>query len=381
VEVAGRSRLLALDGLRGLAALAVLAFHCWLYARPSPSMDVTSATGHVWIEGRLGLVLFFVLSGFLLYGPWLRAARHRGSSPDLRRYLVRRAARIVPAYYLAVAGSVALLWDSAGTPGVRLPPAGTLPLFAVFAQNLDPSSVMTLDPPTWTVALEVAFYLVLPGLGWAALRAGPSRSRQALVPLSLIAIGLVWNACLAASGALFPLDKLLPAVLPYFGAGMLAAVLLDGHSVVDRRRLMLAGIGAVLLDVALQSGAVPGPAGNLLAGTVGDLPAAAGFAAITAAAATCDRGALTWRPLVAAGTISYGLYLWNVPLLLTLRAAGILPLSALAALPLVLAVTIAVATVSWLGVERPIIRWTQRMGAARSAAGTRSRLALAAARP
>ena len=105
-----------------------------------------------------------------------------GLAPDLRRYLARRAARIFPAYYLAVAGSAALLWESAGTPGVRLPPAATLPLFAVFAQNLDPSSVMTLDPPTWTVALEVAFYLLLPALGWAALRAGPSRSRQALVP-------------------------------------------------------------------------------------------------------------------------------------------------------------------------------------------------------
>src|SRR5207244_458307 len=118
-----------------------------------------------------------------------------------------------------------------------------------------------------------------------------------------IAIGLVWNACLAASGAVFPLDKLLPSVLPYFGVGMLAAVLLDGHSVVDRRRLMFAGVGAVLVDVALHSGAVPGPAGNL-----------------------------------------------------------------------------AVATVSWLAVERPIVRWAQRAAAARSAGGTRPRLALASGR-
>jgi acetyltransferase len=363
--VAGQRKVLVLDGLRGVAALSVLAFHCWLYARPTPSMTVTSPAGHLWVQGRLGLVLFFVLSGFLLYGPWVRAARRRERLPDLRSYLAKRAARILPAYYVALAGSIILLWLAAGTPGVRLPPAGTLPLFAVFAQNLDPRTVMTLDPPMWTLSIEVAFYLLLPALGWVALRAGQSRRNQALVPLALIAVGLAWNACLATSGALFPLDKLLPSALPYFGAGMFAAVLLEGGHPGRRRRLMLVGAVGVMIDVALHSGVLPGSAGGWVVATVGDLPAAAGFAAMIAGAVASNRGFLASRPLVAAGAISYGVYLWNVPLLLTLRSAGVLPLSALAALPVVLAVTIGVATASWFLIERPVLRWSRRAPAAR----------------
>jgi peptidoglycan/LPS O-acetylase OafA/YrhL len=379
--VARERRVLAVDGLRGVAALSVLAFHCWLYARPIPSMDMTSPSGHLWIQGRLGLVLFFVLSGFLLYGPWVRAAGSQQRSPNLRRYLIRRAARILPAYYAALAGSIVLLWGAAGTPGVRLPPAGTLPLFALFAQNFDPSSVMTLDPPMWTLSLEVAFYLLLPAIGFAALRTGPSRWNQALLPLTVIAVGLVWNGWLAASGALFPLDKLLPSVLPYFGVGMLAAVLLNAGRPPHPRRIMLVGAAAVLIDVALHSGVLPGSAGRLIVATVADLPAAAGFAAIMAGAATSNRRFLSSRPLVAAGAISYGLYLWNVPILLTLRSADVLPLSALAALPVVVGVTIGVATVSWFGVERPVLRWTQRAATARSPRTTPPRPALVNGRP
>lgn len=379
--MAGERRVLALDGLRGVAALSVLAFHCWLYARPTPSMAMTSPAGHLWVEGRLGLVLFFVLSGFVLYGPWVRTARRRGPSPDLRRYLARRAARILPAYYAALAGSIVLLWLAAGTPGVRLPPVGALPLFAVFAQNLDPHSVMTLDPPMWTLSIEVAFYLLLPVIGCVALRAGASRRNQALVPLTLVAVGLIWNACLAASGALFPLDKLLPSALPYFGAGMLAAVLLDAGHPIHRRRLILAGAGAVLIDVALHSGVLPGSAGQLGLATIADLPAAAGFAAIMAGAVASNGGFLSSRPLVAAGAISYGVYLWNVPLLLTLRSAAVLPLSALAALPLVLGVTVGVATLSWLVIERPVLRWTQRAAAVRPPRAAPPRPAAASGRP
>jgi len=168
-----RRRSDGLDGLRGLAALAVVGFHVWLYARLVPSAAMTGFADHVWSAGRLGLVLFFALSGFLLYGQWVRAALGGARPPQIGAYLARRAARILPAYYLALAGSL-LLWSAAGTPGVRLPPASSLPLFAIFGQNFTSDSVMTLDPPTWTLAIEVSFYLALPLAGWPNPR---SRSR------------------------------------------------------------------------------------------------------------------------------------------------------------------------------------------------------------
>jgi peptidoglycan/LPS O-acetylase OafA/YrhL len=348
--------------LRGLAALSVVTFHVWDYARPVPHATFGSASDYVLNEGRLGLVLFFVLSGYLLYRPWVSAAASGSARPRTGAYLIRRAARIVPAYYLALAGSVALLWGAAGTPGVRLPPATGLPLFAVFAQNYSPSAVMSLDPPTWTLSIEASFYLVLPVVGIAAMRAGSSRFGQVAVPAALIAVGLAWNAF---TGIAEPFDKALPAALPYFGAGMLVAVLNGARPIAPRtaRWLLVAGIGAVVLDGALHEGFVPEAVEPLVSGTLRDLPAAAGFAAIVTVVA-CGRANAGWagaRPLVALGTISYGVYLWHLPLLLALRSGNALPLHMIPAMALVLTVTVLVATASWYGLERPAIRWASRV--------------------
>ena len=325
-------------------------------------------------EGRLGLVLFFVLSGYLLYRPWVSAAASGGGRPRTGAYLIRRMARIVPAYYLALAGSVALLWGAAGTPGVRLPPATALPLFAVFAQNYSPSAVLSLDPPTWTLSIEASFYLVLPIVGLAAMRLGSSRWSQVALPVAMIVAGLTWNG---VTGLAEPFDKALPAALPYFGAGMLVAVLASARPIAPRtaRWLLVAGIGAVALDGALHEGLVPDAIEPIVSGTLRDLPAAAGFSAIVAAVACGQARAAwaSWSPLVALGTISYGVYLWHLPLLLALRSANALPLHLIPALALVLAASVLVATASWFGLERPAIRWANRATRRPAERGERAR--------
>ncbi len=114
----------SIDGLRGIAALSVFTFHGWLYTMPKPDASQRSTVGdYAAHELRLGLVLFFVLSGFLLSRPWFAAALDERRPPDLRRYLRSRVARIAPAYYVALVGSIGLLWGLSGTPGLRLPPA------------------------------------------------------------------------------------------------------------------------------------------------------------------------------------------------------------------------------------------------------------------
>src|SRR5213079_2986369 len=131
---------------------------------------------------------------FLLYGPWVRAARERVAAPRLRSYLLRRAARILPAYYLAVAGSIALLWSLRGATGVRLPHGADLWTFAVFAQNFSDATALKLDPPLWTLAVEVSFYLLLPALGWIALRVRHSgRAGQLAVPVAFALVGFAYN--------------------------------------------------------------------------------------------------------------------------------------------------------------------------------------------
>src|SRR3954463_11337955 len=188
-------RTAGLDGLRAVAALSVLCFHAWLYGFDHPyAITRDSVFDKVMFEMRLGLVFFFVLSGYLLYRAFARAALTGGGRVDVWRYARRRVARIVPAYWVATIGAIALLWGGTGTPGIRLPAVSDLPLFAVFGQNYSLDTIMTLNPVTWTLCLEAAFYVLLPVIGWVAWRLGPrARGRQALLVGSFIPLGIVWN--------------------------------------------------------------------------------------------------------------------------------------------------------------------------------------------
>src|SRR3954451_2487828 len=181
-------RAAGLDGLRAVAALSVLSFHTWLYGFHNPyAVTRDSVFDRVMFEMRLGLVFFFVLSGYLLYRAFARAALTGDGRVDVRRYAMRRIARIVPAYWLATLGAIALLWGGSATPGIRLPAASDLPLFAVFGQNYSLDTIMRLNPVTWTLCLEAAFYVLLPLIGWLAWRVGPRAwGRQALLVGALI---------------------------------------------------------------------------------------------------------------------------------------------------------------------------------------------------
>jgi peptidoglycan/LPS O-acetylase OafA/YrhL len=342
-----------LDGLRGLAALSVVGFHLWLYARPDPPATAINGGFDMFASDlRWGLILFFVLSGFLLYRPWLAAAED-GGAPSLVGYLRRRGARILPAYYLALVGSIALLWNARSVPGVRLPSADTLPSFFVFGQNFSAHSLLTLDPPMWTLAVEVSFYLALPLLGLLALRL--SRVPKWTLPAAIMAFGMAWSAALIELGGPLTLTKILPALLPYFGLGMLAATLTRKRTFGPRALglIVLLGVGC---QVVLESSASP-----TLIAFAHDLPVAVGFTALVvlASSARCP-ALLRARPLVAVGTVSYGLYLWHVPVIWWLRSVDALPLSPLAAAPVVLGLALALATLSWFCVERRAIAWAKR---------------------
>ena len=109
------ARMHALDGLRGLGALGVVFVHVWMYA----GGDIEAPAGALEFavrELRLALMMFFVLSGFLLYEPWVKAALAASrAGPSWRRYALRRVARVLPLYYVALVGSLA----GSGAPGTR----------------------------------------------------------------------------------------------------------------------------------------------------------------------------------------------------------------------------------------------------------------------
>jgi peptidoglycan/LPS O-acetylase OafA/YrhL len=358
-------RLASIDGLRGLAALSVFTFHGWLYTMHTPAASNRSTIGDYAVhEMRLGLVLFFVLSGYLLSRPWFAAALDGRAAPDLRRYLRARAARIAPAYYAALIGSIGLLWGLSGTPGLRLPPASELPLFFLFAQNTSPSSVMKLNPPMWSLAVEVSFYALLPLIGWLAVRLPARRRMQALIPLALLAVGLLWNWAIAGRGLGLTFSKTLAAMLPYFAFGMLAALALHGRTPRAwlRRTMIAAGLALVVVDATMKA-VVPAKGIDVGAyeAIARDLVSGGGFALVVGAVAVGPQGrVLGNRVLAGFGTISYGFYLWHVPVLVFLRGHGLLPLDPVLGTAVALLPATAVATLSWVAIERPIIAWAAR---------------------
>src|SRR5688500_10004216 len=138
---ATQRRYAALDGLRGIAALTVFAVHVWIYQLPNTvELRRDSWEKLLLFEGRVAFVMFFVLSGYLLYRAFARAAIGRSGAVAIRSYLTRRAARIVPAYYLALIGTLVLLTAAGDVPGRRLVDAAQVPVFFLFGQNYAPET-------------------------------------------------------------------------------------------------------------------------------------------------------------------------------------------------------------------------------------------------
>jgi peptidoglycan/LPS O-acetylase OafA/YrhL len=350
-----------LDGIRGFAALSVFGFHVWLYGAKDGTPNFA---GDVFNELRIGLICFFVLSGYLLYGAFVKAARRQTGEVSLGRYFARRAARILPAYYVSLIGALALL---SGTSGVSVPDEGGLTLFVFFAQNYSGDTIMKLNPVTWTLCLEVAFYALLPVLGLFAYHlAKGRRGPQVALLVGLVAAGIGWNVAGDLLDWQQPGTKALPAYLPYFAAGMLVALWL-GSRREDGRPLRLSAGGTWLVStagLALVVGnawwhiASPGPARDPFIMALHDIPAGAGFALLICAVAAGCGAATGWlraRWLTGLGVISYGFYLWHVPLILFVKASSAHQPGAFALAAVVAPLALAAGAASWLWIERPLL--------------------------
>jgi peptidoglycan/LPS O-acetylase OafA/YrhL len=360
----GRARNDALDGLRAIAALGVLTFHVWLYRIGDPPGPRRTVGDHLLFQGNLGLICFFVLSGYLLYRAFARAAL-TGRRADLGGYARRRAARILPAYYACVAGCL-LLYALIGYSDV-LPPSGGLPLFAVFAQNYSLDTLMKIDPVMWTLGVEAAFYVLLPLLGLAAFLLGRRRAGpQAALLAGLVVVTAVWNQLVHAKGLGPIASKSLVAYIGHFALGMLVALW------VERRRLergpryvlrpgptaalMAAGVALVAWNAYVYEAWAADSFSRVV---LAKLPTALGFALVVAAAAGGSGPAVSWlraRPLVGVGIVSYGVYLWHLPLILVVRELGLLPAAIVPRFVVVLTLALSVATLSWKLLERPLIQ-------------------------
>jgi peptidoglycan/LPS O-acetylase OafA/YrhL len=349
----------ALDGLRGVAILAVLGFHAGL-------------TGFV--GGYLGVDVFFALSGFLITALLVDEFGQTGRI-DLRAFWRRRARRILPALVLVVAAT-GLVWLLIGTATQRSDLTGDVVSAFGFATNwreiadgtgyLAANSVPSPLLHTWSIAIEEQWYLLWPliVLGLFAL----VRWTRHGLP---VAAGVCAAGAVASSGlmAFFAGDN---TGRSYYGTDTRAAALLLGAALAfafchaesvradwltSRRAtrglaaLAVIGLGGLAIAVATVDHEASGlyRGGFLLVG----LASLTVLAACVHPADNPVARLFCARPLRWVGVISYGLYLWHWPVFLFLTPDR----TGLTGTPLLVVrvvVSIALAWVSWKLVEQPI---------------------------
>lgn len=365
-----------LEGYRGLAAVAIVVFHVLQYGRTSGPLQST-AGAHA-LQGLDGFVdLFFVLSAFLLTLPFARSALAGEGAPSGRAFLLRRGARVIPLYAVAVL----VVW------AVRNPvlPGDLRDLVEhlTFTQVYDQQRIFYTIGPAWSLAVEVQFYVLLAVLGalacrWcAAVRPGARLAVLLGVVGAVGAAGVAWTTVawyvVGVPDDHWPTWFGLPAKLPVFAVGMLLAVVVaHGRVRVGRAGstwLRLGGTGVVVVAVLTRpQGAGPDVWFHLVA--------AVGFVLLLAASVLGPGG--RWGRLLASpvptflGVVSYSLYLWHEPVLLALADLGWFPaqdspLVVVVGAPLLCAVSLAVAWVSYHVIELP----TRGLGTLLERDGTR----------
>ena len=185
VAGARSQRLAGLDGLRGLAALYVVVNHVFLRTFPGYPADHAPFWAGWFIYGRFAVVVFIVLSGFSLA---LSPARHGWQLDGVRHFAKRRAWRILPAYWAALAFSLAVAWLIVPQPGNGVPDAKSVVVNGLLVQNL----VRAHSPNAafWSMAVEAQLYLLFPLL-LLTVRRRRGIVMVAAVTLVVAAVGIV----------------------------------------------------------------------------------------------------------------------------------------------------------------------------------------------
>ena len=180
-----RHRLVGLDGIRGLAALYVVINHVFLRAFPGYPVDHAPFWAAWLIYGRFAVVVFIVLSGFSLA---LAPARRGWRLDGISQFARRRAWRILPAYWAALAFSLAVAWLIVPQPGHGMPDFKSVVVNGLLVQNI--VGAHSPNAAFWSMAVEAQLYLLFPLL-LLITRRRSALKMVAAVTLVVAAVGIL----------------------------------------------------------------------------------------------------------------------------------------------------------------------------------------------
>ena len=294
-------RLIAIDVLRGFAALYVVLFHA--AAVPSPRLAVPELLAPLVNFGGTGVLLFFVLSGFSLS---MTMPRHMAARRPLLSYAQSRFWRIAPVFYVLLIAGVIQEYVVEGAP---LWP-GRIALNASFLFNLVPGQQQGIVLASWTIGVEMIYYAVFPLL-------------YRLSPGWKLAVGALCGAAfwgMRQSPALYPMSYFcFIGFIPVFLTGELAFLeferLRTGADAVWCGRVAC-GTGVLVLLACM---AVPGAEKDVVLRVVIGFGYALLVFGLLLAGVGAGRAGGVVRGLAGLGVISYPLYLIHAPVIVALE--------------------------------------------------------------
>jgi peptidoglycan/LPS O-acetylase OafA/YrhL len=374
-----------MDSLRAIAVLGVL------FAHASAFMYQSGYEFPARLRTDLGVTIFFVISGFLIYRPWVKARLAGEPSPFVRVYAWRRLLRIVPAYWVAL--TVVAVCLGAHEVFTR----SGVPIYYGFGQAYFWDRIGGGLVQAWSLSVEVAFYAFVPlwALAMRRARGGDpeSRLRRELIGAAcLFAFSFVFKVAAVQAGTLdnahvSSLQVILLTFLDTFAVGMALAALSVRYEgvtgddlpralrLIDRRPWvpwLVAGVAFCLVSFAIGLG-------GLLFQHFGDwqylerhylyIATAAGLvlpAMFGDQARGWVRRVLANRVLLYIGLVSYGVFLYHFAVLTQLERWGFgdVAVGNRAWLWVIAAAAggIALATISYYAIERPFMRLKRLAG-------------------
>jgi peptidoglycan/LPS O-acetylase OafA/YrhL len=333
----------ALDGLRGVAILSVLAFH----------------THHIFgwslLKGaNAGVDIFFVLSGFLITALLIEEWEQTGKI-ILKSFYWRRALRLVPAL-LVLLTALYFLSDLLFLPAEADDTKRGIPVTFVYASDLALaffSVRLGALQHTWSLAIEEHFYLIWPLFLVAALKLGITKKRLLMITLLLAVASALHRASLHQLGA--------PPVRTYYGIDTRADALLIGCAtglcvswgMVQVRALRPLLVPALVVISFCLAATGYGSSFMSLGGfTLFALATALLLVHVVLSPSSYLRRFLECDPLVWVGRISYGLYLWHYPVF---KATSFLNANWPIKLCVAVALTVMVTSLSHYLIEQPLL--------------------------